>query len=193
MNKIAFKVIIILISALIITITILHFYKYSAKSEKYEIIQQHLDNINGNDLYMNVNPLVITFIEDNTLKHNIETYSLRTPLTIKENYINLNTEMDNYMLHNNEICLIRPHKNATITLINPKFNHFFKKDSTDKYFKYFNLPHENYSYVNSIDIVLHEHNIYCIPRFWLFKFNDSQKVDIYLSHNIFTYFFSYLI
>tara|TARA_B110000967_G_C18813327_1_gene524812 strand:- start:632 stop:1213 length:582 start_codon:yes stop_codon:yes gene_type:complete len=193
MNKVAFKAVAMLILALIIIITLFHFYKYINKTTKYEIIQQYLDNVNGNDLYMSTNPLVITFIEDNTLKHNIDSYSLKTALTIKENYISINPETVNYMSHNNEICLIRPQQNTTITLINPKFNHFFTKLKFGEYFKYHKLPEENYSHVNSIDIVLHKHNIYCVPRFWLFKFNDSQKVDIYLSHNIFTILFSYLI
>jgi len=193
MKIIALKASIILIFALIVIITCFHFYKYSNKTKKYEIVQRNLDNISGDDLYMNLNPLVITFIEDNTLKYNIDTYSLKTALTIKENYINLDAETEKYMTHNNEICLIRPHKNTTITLINPKFNHFVTKVNQDSYFKYFNLPKENYSHVNSIDILLHVHNIYCVPRFWLFKFNEVQKVDIYLTHNIFTKYFSYLI
>ena len=193
MNKVVFKAVVMLILALIIIITLFHFYKYINKTTKYEIIQQYLDNVNGNDLYMNTNPLIITFIEDNTLKYNIDSYSLKTALTIKENYISINPETENYMSHNNEICLIRPQQNTKITLINPKFNHFFTKLKNDKYFKYHKLPEENYPHVNSIDIVLHKHNIYCVPRFWLFKFNDSQKVDIYLSHNIFTLLFSYFI
>ena len=191
MNKVSLKAVAILVVALIITIITFHFYKYNGKTTKYEIIQQNLDNINGNDLYMTLNPLVIVFIEDNTLKYNIDTYSLKTALTIKEKYISVDTETENYMKHTNEMCPIRPRQSTTITLINPKFSHFFTKLKKDSHFKYSQLPKENYSHVNSIDIVLHEHNIYCVPRFWLFKFNDNQKVDIYLSHNIFTKLFSY--
>lgn len=193
MKNITFKAVIILIVVILGIITSFHFYKYTSKTEKYEIIQQDLDNVNGNSLYMALNPLVLTFIENNTLKYNIDTYSLKTALTIKENYINVGGETNNYMRHTNEICLIRPQQQTTITLINPKFSHFFIKSRKDAYLKYYELSKENYAHVNSIDIVLHVHNIYCIPRFWLFKFNGDNKVDMYLSHNIFTQLFSYLI
>ena len=193
MKNITFKATIILIVTILVIIISIHFYKYISKTEKYEIIQQDLDITNGNNLYMTLNPLVITFIENNTLKYNIDNYSLKTALTINENYISIEGGDKKYMRHNNEICLIRPQQDTVITLINPKFSHFFNTSKNDAYFKYYQLAEDNYPHVNSIDIVLHKHNIFCVPRFWLFNFNENKKIDIYLSHNIFTTCFSYLI
>ena len=54
----SFKVVIFLLSMLII----MHFYKFKKYNSKYEIQQQELDYIDGNKLYDQLNPLIITFI-----------------------------------------------------------------------------------------------------------------------------------
>lgn len=192
MKNIPFKALIVLIIVTLIIATF-HFYKYSQKTKNYEIIQQKLDNVRGNNLYLNLEPLIITFIENDTFKYNIDNYSLKTPITINEKYISVDNFDEKYMSHNSEICLIRPQKDTVITLINPKFIHFFNKSNKDSNFKYYHLEEDNYSQVHSIDIVLHEHNILCLPRFWLFNCNENSKIDIYLTHNIFTVFFKYIL
>ena len=191
MNNI-FKVIILIVLLIIILIVGSHYYKYINKTQIYEIVQSELDNIDGYGLYTNKDPLVITFIEDETLKFNIDKYSLKTPITIQEKYFNLNLKKK-YYLHKYEICLIRPINDITITLINPKLSKFFSKIQYEAPFDTFDLPSENFSEVNSIDIVLRRHNIFCIPRFWLFSFDTNNEIEIFVTHNIFTKLFSFFL
>lgn len=187
-----FKVCISAILVGILSIILIHLYKYQVKNLEFVITQQDLDHIKGSYLYMNADPLIITLIEDDTLKYNIDTYSLNTALTIQQTYTTINLT-DNYASHKSEICLIRPHQDTTITLINPKFVCYFKSVRSDANLKYYELEKENYTQVNSVDIVLHKHNILCIPRFWLFKIPNNVEVSSYFTHNIFTKFFSLFI
>ena len=191
MKNVIFKVCGVVLILLVILV-IFHLYKYLETTTRYEITQQKLDFIDGNQLYMNKDPLIITFIEDIPLNHNIDNYLLKTALTIKEKYIIIDS-VDEYISQKSEICLMRPKKDTVITLINPKFSKFFDYLKKDENFKYYNLEKENYSKVQSIDIVLHKHNIFAVPRFWLFKLDNKCQVDTYLSHNIFTHLFSLFI
>jgi len=191
MKNILFKVSGVVLILLVILV-IFHLYKYLDKTNIYEITQQKLDFIDGNKLYMNKDPLIITFIEDISFKNNIDNYFLKTALTRKEKYITLDL-VENYMSHKSEICLIRPITDTVITLVNPKFSKYFNYINKDKNFKFSNLEKDKYSDVQSIDIVLHRHNIFSVPRFWLFKFDNKCKIETYLSHNIFTQLFSIFI
>lgn len=185
-----FKGVLIIVIILIIIILSLHYRKYIVTTEKYEILQQELDNVVGYSLYTNKDPMIITFIEDSSFKINIDKYSLKTAITISENYFDLNIDKY-YYNHNYEICLIRPLVKTVITLINPKFNSFFNGVDNDYDLNKFELLDENFPNVKSIDIVLHRHNIFCLPRFWLFKFKSENKIEMFTTHNIFTKFFSF--
>ena len=187
--KILFKVCIGVAMVAVLAIVVLHLYKYRLTTMEFEITQQTLDHIQGSYLYLNTDPLIITLIEDNTLKYNIDTYSLNTALTIQQNYVTLNL-VDNYAMHKSEICLIRAQRDTVITLINPKFLCYFKATHSDTNLKYLELEKDNYAQVNSVDIILHEHNILCIPRFWLFKTPNNIEVNAYFTHSVFTKFFS---
>ena len=180
-----------LILIFIVVLLIFHFKKYNKCSDGYEIEQQELDYIKGDELYNINNPLIITFIENNTLKFNVDTYRLYSPLSIKRTYTNLNTS-DFYYSHCGEIMLIRPNKDIKIELINPKYSRFFKKIEKNNLIKY-TLEDKNFSEVASIEIILHEYNILFVPRFWLLTISNNDNnshIEVYTCHNIFTYLFN---
>jgi hypothetical protein len=176
-----------------IILTIMHYKKYTRSSEEYEIQQQELDYIDGNELYNQLNPLIITFIEEGSLKYNVEEYKLYSILSFNKKFRMYNTNND-YLSHNREILMIRTMKQQNIELINPKYAKYFKENkSSDIIFKHTKLPDNNNLKVQSVDIVLREYNILFIPRHWLFKFSDSNKsVEVYSANNIFTKLFSIL-
>tara|TARA_B100000575_G_C23143318_1_gene666168 strand:- start:10313 stop:10885 length:573 start_codon:yes stop_codon:yes gene_type:complete len=182
-----FKVIYI---ALII-LFILHYRKYTNFVSHYEIQQQELEYIDGNELYNELNPLIITFIEEISLIENIRKYKLQSLLSFSSVNAMYNTNTS-YMSHSNEILLIRPKTQLVIELINPKYKNFFKKElKRDKIFKKYQLDKKNFSRVHAIDIVVREYNILYIPRHWLFKCTlPNQQIEIFTAHNIFTYLFS---
>jgi len=185
-----FKVLLIILIIIIVIIIVLHYRKYTDTTEKYEILQQELDNVAGYSLYTNKDPMIITFIEDTSFKTNIDKYSLKTAITISEKYFDLEVDKG-YYSHNYEICLIRPLTKTIITLVNPKFNEFFNKTDSDLSLNKYELLDENFPNVKSIDIVLHRHTIFCLPRFWLFNFDSDNKIEIFATHNIFTKLFSF--
>ena len=176
-----------------IILTIMHYKKYTRSSEEYEIQQQELDYIDGNELYNQLNPLIITFIEEGSLKYNVEEYKLYSILSFNKNFSMYNTNND-YLSHNREILMIRTMKQQNIELINPKYAKYFKeKKSSDIIFKHTKLPDSNNRKVQSVDIVLREYNIIFIPRHLLFKFSDYNKsVEVYTANNIFSKIFSIL-
>ena len=102
-----------------IILTIMHYKKYTRSSQEYEIQQQELDYIDGNELYNQLNPLIITFIEEGSLKYNVEEYKLYSVLSFNKNFRMYNTNND-YLSHNGEILMIRTMKQQNIELINPK-------------------------------------------------------------------------
>lgn len=172
---------------------IMHYRKYNSKAGGYEIQQQELDYIDGNDLYNQLNPLIITFIEEISLKDNVEKYNLHSPLSLSKKFTMYNPSKD-YLSHSGEILMIRSMQTQTIELINPKFNKFFKrKPSGDTLLQHYKLPDKNNSKVQAIDIVLREYNVLFIPRHWIFKFSiDNKSVELFNCHNIFTKIFSIL-
>ena len=180
---------------LILAIAILalfHYKKYKEYNDKYQINQQELDYVDGNELYNELNPLVITFIEKISLEKNIEKYKLFSTITIQRNNFTLKP-LNSYYQHNNEIMLLRSKKSITISLVNPKFQEYFKYSKKDN-FKHFTLDKKNYDKVTSIDIIAREYNIIYIPRHWLFKIESNEKdlnLEINLSNNLFTYLFRF--
>lgn len=186
----ALKVIIIILILLFI-IAGFHFYTYTSTKKNYTILQKPLDNIEGYLLYTNTEPLVISFIEDETLQFNVNNYNLKTALTTEEKYFTINPKATNYLSHTSEICLLRPKKDITLTLINPKSAKFFNSEKGENNFKFSTLPKKNFSDVNSIDIILHRHNIFCIPRYWLFSVEKGGELEVFMTHNIFTKVFSF--
>ena len=185
----ALKVIIILLILLFI-IAGFHFYTYAKTKKIYTILQKPIDDIEGYQLYTNTEPLVISFIEDDTFKYNVKNYNLKTALTTEEKYFTINPKANSYLSHTAEICLLRPKEDITLTLINPKSSKFFKSDKGGHNFKFSTLPEKNFSKVNSIDIILHQHNIFCLPRYWLFSVEKEGDVEVFMTHNIFTKIFS---
>jgi len=186
--KSIFKVIIFVI----VIILFLHFRKYRNYTNEYRIDQQELDYIKGPELYNQLDPLIITFIEEISLYNNISKYSLYSPLSINKKTGKYNPNND-YLLHNNELFFIRPKKEVRIELVNPKFTKFFKYKQKDEYLKKYILDKSNFNKVQSIDVIIREYNILFIPRHWLFKFDtNDQTIDVYKTDNIFTYFFTLL-
>ncbi len=168
---------------------ILHYRKYVNYTKTYEIEQQELDYIKGSELYNTGNLLVITFIENIPLIKNVELYKLFSPLSFNKKQFAY-TFTDSYVCHNNELCLIRPKKEITLEFINPKFKTHFKKVSKKDNLTNYTLHKDNYSKVQSIQIIVREYNILYIPRFWLFKNNEQANIDMFLCDNIFTFPFS---
>jgi hypothetical protein len=177
---------------IVIVIFIFHYKKYREYNENYQINQQELDYVNGNELYNELNPLVITFIEKMSLIDNVKKYKLYSMITVQNKNFIFNPNNNNYYKHNNELLLIRCKKPINISLINPKYQEFFKYENKSE-FKEYSLDKKNYDKVTSIDIVSREYNIVYIPRHWLFKIeNDNSQLEIYLSNNLFTYLFRLL-
>ena len=165
---------------LIIIITLVHYNKYKKISSIYQIDQQELEFVKGSELYDNLNPLVITFIEDNTLKYNIEEYRLYSPISINFKHFIINTN-HNFLRHTNEILIIRSKKQLNIELINNSYTQYFKRIKSNKKLDYFHLSPKYYNKVNSIEIKIHEYNILYIPRFWFFKFlTNDLNVEIFI-------------
>lgn len=176
---------------IIILLLIFHYKKYMTNSNIYQIDQQELEYIQNEPLYNNLNPLIITFIEDNTLKYNIEQYKLFGPISIDFNYFILNNN-SNYLSHSNEILLVRVKIDTKIELINPKyFKHFVKINNKSTLLNNYSLLEKEYNNVFSIEITLHEYNILYIPRFWLFKCIDlNNNIEFFTCNNIFTKLFN---
>ena len=182
----------ILILAVVI-LALFHYKKYKEYNDKYQINQQELDYVIGNELYNELNPLVITFIEKISLMKNIEKYKLFSSMNVHNDNFIFNPK-NIYYQHKSEIMLLRSKKPITINLINPKFQENFKYIKKDK-FREFSLDKKNYEKVSSIDIIAREYNIIYIPRHWLFKFESDEKdlkIEINLSNNLFTYLFRFL-
>ena len=170
-----------------------HFYKFNDTRDIFSIIQKNIDSLNGEILYYNKEPLVIDFIEDQTLEYNIKKYNLKTPLTIEENYTNMTLDSNTYIGHNYEICLMRPKKDITLTLVNPGAKKYFSFKKRGDGFSYFNLDKKNYSNVKSVDILVYRHTIFCLPRNWLVSIEKPSDLEIYTTQNIFTKLFTFFI
>ena len=176
---------------ILILLFLFHYKKFRDYTTEYQIEQQELEYINGNELYNTLNPLIITFIEKGALKFNVEEYKLFSSITIQKKFNNLITT-NNYMQHTNELLLIRSKSDIKLELINPKYMNFFTKSEKSLLYNY-TLQEKNYEKVKSIDIVLREYNIVYVPRLWLFKFNKpDSSVEIFTCNNIFTYGFNIL-
>ena len=186
--KSLFKVIIFIL----VIFVLMHYKKYSFYSSEYEIEQQELDYVNGNELYNNQNPLIITFIEKGSLLNNVTKYNLFSLLSFNKNNFILNSNT-HYISHKNEFILLRSKKETAVEIINPKYKKFFKKIDKNKNTNLYNyhLDNKNFNDVKSIEIIIREYNILCIPRHWLFKFSEQNNhVEVFTSDNIFTYLFS---
>jgi len=188
----------IFIILLILLLLIAHYFKYTKVDNSYIIEQQTIDNIEKRGLYNILNPLVISFIEDNTMKYNIEKYRLTTPISFNRTFFNMSTFIDKYMSSTTEMILLRAKKTVNINLVSPMYKHFFKKQKTlsknSGFMNTFQLEKDNYNKTQSIDIVLREHNILYIPRFWLFNFDkDDEEVEYFQCDNIFSRMFNYFV
>jgi len=180
-----------IVIVLLIILVLFHYKKFRDYTDKYEIEQQELEYIAGNEIYNTLNPLVITFIEKHSLKFNVEEYKLFSSITINKNFNNLITN-NNYLQHTNELLLLRSKSDITVELINPKYIEYFNKMDKQSLNNY-ELEEKNYKNVKSIDLVLREYNIVYIPRFWLFKFDTSDiSIEMFTCNNIFTFCFNIL-
>ena len=196
MNNLLKAVFVIFLSAILLLIA--HYFKYIKVDNKYIIEQQTIDNIKKRGLYNILNPLVISFIEDNTMKYNIEKYGLTTPISFNKTFFTMPTFMEKYMSSTKEMILIRSKKTVNINLVSPMYKSLFAKQKTlnenSGSMNTFYLEKDNYKKTHSIDIVLREHNILYIPRFWLFNFDkNDEEVEYFQCDNIFSSMFNYFI
>ena len=114
-----------IVTIIIVILTIMHYRKYKAYASDYEIQQQELDYIDGSNLYNQLNPLIITFIEDKSLLENVNAYKLYSPLSVSIKSPIYNTNND-YLSHSGEILFIRVKSDITLELINPKYTPKYK-------------------------------------------------------------------
>lgn len=182
------KLLIKIIILIIIILGFMHLRKFKKYSLNYEIQQQELDYINGNELYNQLNPLIITFIEEISLVDNVDKYSLYSSMSFNKKHFLYDTP-SKYLSHNKEFVLIRAKSQTVIELINPKYKDHFKKIRKDSNtFNQYSLDKKEFDKVKSIDIIIREYNIIVVPRMWLFKI-DNSKIEVYSADNIFTYLF----
>jgi hypothetical protein len=182
------KIIIIFVIVLII----LHYRKYTQYTDEYQIDQQELDYVSN--FSNQLNPLVITFIENTSLYNNVTKYKLYSPLSFhhKNEIINTaNLNPDNFYNVYSDGLLIRTENNANIVLVNPKYkSHFVKHIGYDitSLKKVFKLPPEKNTDVESIQVIIRDYNILYIPRHWLFKINtEDHKFELFQSHSFFSW------
>ncbi len=169
---------IIFILIILFIFLFLHYRKYKQFNLDYEIEQQELDYVNGNELINQLNPLVITFIEEVTLEENALKYGLYSPLSFSKTYMNAPKEWYDeniYIKQKEDVFLIRPKKEIKIELVNPKYNNLFNKKDKNTY----NLDKDNFNNVNTIEIIIREHNILYIPRHWLFKLIGNDECEVF--------------
>ena len=168
-----------------IIVFVIQYIKYRKSINEYEIEQQELEYISGDELYTNNIPLVITFIEKMTLFENINMYKIWTSLTWEKNFYNLNY-VNTYIYHSNEMLFIKSKDEVKIELINPKYKTYFDMPTKHNNVTYYNLPKENYNKVESFEVIIRDYNILYIPRFWLFKINTESNLEICETNSIFT-------
>lgn len=179
----------------IIIIIYLHYRKYTQYTEEYLIDQQELDYVSN--ISNQLNPLIITFIENTSLYNNVNKYKLYSPISFKHKFENissndLNTDLF-YNVSNNGL-LIRVENKADIILINPKYkSHFVKFNNQDiknnilSLKNTFKLPTEN-NVVESIQVIIRDYNIIYIPRHWFFQIKtDDSKIELFHSHSFFSW------
>lgn len=181
-------IVVIIIIIVIVILGIVHYIQYKKYTPHYEIEQQELDNINGPTMHRNVNPLVISFIEPTSLKDNVEKYHIYSPLTISKHTKKVILG-DNYYTSAAELLLIRVNTTTNITLINPKYKKYLTYNTATSGFKEYVLPEEKSTNVSVIDITLRKYNILYIPRFWFFKVQKQEEINIYSADSLFSSLF----
>lgn len=185
-----------IVIGIIVVLIVLHYKKYRDYSGEYIIDQQELDNVRGAELYNQLNPLVITYIEDISFEENVKDYKLYSPLSffkkfteLDEKYI-VGDDSNKYYRHSREILLLRPEKECVISLINPKYSKKLKYvGKKDRLIGEYELekPEEGKEVVNSVDVIVRDYNILYIPRHWYFQMKSSdKKIDVFYSDNLFT-------
>jgi len=171
----------------ILVILVLHYKKYKEFTEEYKIEQQELDYVKPYEINNNLNPLVITFIEEISLKENAMKYKLYTPLSLKQVEEKVDDswyEKNRYIEQKHDTFLIRPEKECKISLINPKYKNLFKKMETKDNGNVYEGIDDNFKEVKEIDIIIRDYNILYIPRHWLFHFEDKNNCTIFYSSSL---------
>lgn len=162
-------------------IIVSHYRIYRKINNKLEIITIS-NKLKNYDDYISEN-LPIVFKNNNNIKNYII-----SPLTIKTKNINI-LDDHNYCYHNNNMLLIEFEKKTSIFLLKPDQKKFFS-NIKKKDLKFLKLKkNRNYKY---IQLNLSKDDILCIPRFWIFKFNESIKsVKITSYDTIFTLLYKF--
>ena len=122
-------VILISVALMLFLLFLLHVQKYMATSDDYTIDQQELEYVKGDELYNQLNPLVITFIEDDTLRVNVKNYKLYSNLTFFKHFQTLPFYENNVIYRSSsEITLLRSRNQGDtyIELYHPKYSSEFK-------------------------------------------------------------------
>jgi hypothetical protein len=188
---------VLIISVIIVLIIFsIQFYAYKKTSKKIEIGQSDYKKLINNERKIeNENiPLIITnFVAVEPYKQ-LKNIGIISPLSIYENlYDYLISDDTTYYSHNYEVLGILTDKIVEIELINPiykkKFDYLDKYDSIYQW----SLNDLNQNEIKSIGIKLYPNQILIIPRFWLYRVENSEaSIKVQVSHTIFSYLFSFL-
>ena len=143
---------------------IIHIYNYLSLDmedmNNFRILHKDIENIDGSKLDRESYPLIMTYIENDTLEYNISRYGVYSPLSIIKKYEKRNSnEFLEYNTHCYSLFYVKSEKDLNITI-------------TDK----------DISGNPSITIKIHPHDIIYIPRFCKWKMNDNINIDIFYAH-----------
>ena len=169
MNKYTIMNKYVLITISILTIFfIFHSYKYTQcimDMNNFRINHKNIDQIDASTLDNEAYPLVMTFIEDDTLEYNVTRYGTYSPLSILKKYENKNCkDFQQYTTHNYPLFYIKSNKDIDITITSKEYI------MTD------------ISNVPSVTIKIHPYDILYIPRFSYWKIDGDATIEIYHSH-----------
>ena len=111
--------------AVLFLLAIFHFLKW-AKKQSDDVIEIHQKNIDDVDIYHMddlTQPLILDYIEDDTLEYNMTYYHLYSPFGIFRNYIDIDMEIfknpQNVKRHYHGIYAIKPNHDIVVVYQTP--------------------------------------------------------------------------
>jgi hypothetical protein len=152
------RVILWCIAFALVTLSIFHFLQWrkGQSSETISIYQQSIDEVDRISIDCIDQPLVIDYIEDDTLEYNMLQYGLYSPLGIFKHY----TDIDMTMFSGDSEYVERHYHGV-----------FGIKPDNDIVVVYQTPDRKNTSF-----IVVHPHNILLIPRWGYWRIEPYDKI-----------------
>jgi hypothetical protein len=161
----------IILSIIILIITSFHSYKYinnHIDMTNFRINHKDIETIDASTLDNESHPLIMTYIEDDTLEYNITRYGVYSPLSVFKQFDNKKCEdFHQYITHNYPLFYIKPTNDISIT-ITPQ-----------------DYVNSDISNVPSVTMKIHPYDIVYIPRFCYWKVScdkPDSNIEIFHSH-----------